>query len=593
MVLIGLAVLAGVLLVGGISAWRDLQHASAEVLGAKTQLVGAVDPSAMTEPEGRAAIRAEVGAAESKVASARRRVERSPALWAVQFVPILREQRSGLLGMLDDAQRGAAAAGGLLDRVKSLADRGELRDGAIPLESLQVIAHEAVRTGTVFRGISLSPRGLWGPLGRVRRDLDQLAAETDVRLTQASEAMDAAHSLLGGDGERRYLLAMQNNAEMRDQGMVLSYAVVVVGGGRIRFERQGPINDLLLHGPAPTPVPPGTQEVFGSIEPTTLWQSVNATADFDWSGRAMADMYRQATGSAIDGVVALDVPGLALLLRVVGPVAVPGLDAPISAGNAGRVLLHDLYRGVAEGGDQGPRREILGDVAKAVIERLTSGSHDLVGIGTTLSTAAMGGHFRVWSTAPDEQQVLVRTGLSGGPASVQADRTFHLAVENRTGTKLDYFVKPSVRQEVRFRDGNDVVVRTTVVVDNQAPTGQPPSYQLGPDQYSKLPGDYTAWVLLWGPAGADQPDSTPESGLNLTQAILTVKAGERGEAVFDTLIHHAVRDGRLTLRLVPQPRLEPAALAISLDPGGRQVKGPTSWQGPWARTRTMTWQVGS
>ena len=59
--------------------------------------------------------------------------------------------------------------------------------------------------------------------------------------------------------------------------------------GQLFFEKTGRIADLKLTQAAPTPIPPGTNQVFGVISPTRLWQSVNATADFAWSGRAMAE----------------------------------------------------------------------------------------------------------------------------------------------------------------------------------------------------------------------------------------------------------------------------------------------------------------
>jgi len=305
----------------------------------------------------------------------------------------------------------------------------------------------------------------------------------------------------------------------------------------------------------------------------------------------MADMYRQATGQAIDGVITIDVPGLAALLGVVGPLQIPGLAQPITPQNAPTVLLHDLYEGLSPESDQGERRERLADVTDAVVTRLTTGDRDMVGLGAVVAKAATGDHVRLWSSVPDEEQTFVRTGLGGGPATIEADRTFHLAVENRTATKLDYYVKPTVRQEVRFSGVSDVVVRTTVDINNQAPKDAPPSYQLGPDEFTARPGDYTAWVLLWGPAGAVQAASTQESGLTLTEGSVSVSAGEHREVVFDTLIHDAVRRGRLTLRMIPQPRLEPMRLSVTLDPRGRHVDGPTSWQGAWDRTRTLTWGV--
>ena len=561
------------------------------MLAAHAQLQRVVDPSAFASAEQRAASRAAIATAQGQLASAHRRVSRSPGIWSAQFVPGLRRQRAGVLRLIGDARQGSATVVALIDRVESLAEQGQLRDGAIPVDSLPLVATEARRAGRVFEGMQRSEAGLWGPLRSARRRLDEVAGAAAASFTQASDILGVSHGFFGGGGERRYLLAIQNNAEMRDQGMVLSYGVLHFDDGRFQLLERGNIGALRLSEPTPTPIPPGTQEVFGSIRPTALWQSVNATADFEWSGRAMVDMYRQATGQGVDGVIAIDVPGLAHLLRAVGPVIVAGVAEPIHADNAGRVLLHDLYEGLSPGDSQSERRELLDEVTGAVIEQLSTGNRDLIGLGAAFSQASRGGHLRLWSEAPDEEQAFERTGLGGGPAAVEPDRTFHLAIENRTATKLDYYVQAAVHQEVRFSGRNDVVVRTRVVVDNQAPQGAAPSYQLGPDEFTARPGDYAAWVLLWGPAGAVQAASTPESGLTLTQGHLTLAAGERGEVVFDTLIPNAVRDGRLSLRLVPQPRLHPMDLTITLDPRGRRVEGPTSWHGPWDHTRTMTWSV--
>jgi len=591
-VVFGLLVALGSLLVmGGASAWSDLRPARAEVLAAQAQLQTVIDPSSFATPEQRAANRTAIVSAQAQLASARYRLGGSPVLWFAQFVPFLRRQRAGLLDLIDDARRGAAAASSLIDRMQSLPDRGQLRDGAIPLDSLPPISAETGRTARVFEKMQRSAGGLWGPLGSARRRLDEVAGSASITLGQASDALGATHGFFGGDGERRYLLAIENNAEMRDQGMTLSYGVLHFAGGRFQFERRGNIGDLALNEAAPTPIPPGTEEVFGTIRPTALWQSVNATADVEWSGRAMVDMYHQATGQSVDGVIAIDVPGLAELLRSVGPVSVAGVDQSISADNVARILLHDLYEGLAPADSQSGRRERLDDVVGAIIDRLTLGNQDLLGLGAAFGRASGGGHLRLWSTVAAEEQAFVRTGLGGGPAAKEADRTFHLAVESRTATKVDYYVKPSVRQEVRFSGENDVVVRTTVLIENQAPQGAVPSYQLGPDEFTTQPGEYPAWVLLWGPAGATQPASTRESGLTLTQGFVTVEPGQRSEVVFDTVIHDAVRKGRLTLRLVPQSRLQPMDLTVTLDPQGRHVDGPTSWQGAWDRTRTMAWRV--
>jgi hypothetical protein len=308
----------------------------------------------------------------------------------------------------------------------------------------------------------------------------------------------------------------------------------------------------------------------------------------------MAGMFRQAAGQGVDGVIALDVPALAGLLRTVGPVSIDGVAEPITADNIGRLLLNDFYQGLGPTGDQNLRRERQGEVVKAVVDRLTTGTRDAVSLGRELGDAAAGGHLRLWSADGDQEAVFERTGLGGGPATKDADRTFHLAIENRTASKIDYFLKPTVRQDVQLTKQGTAVVRTVVVIENQAPVGAPPSYQFGPAGPTGKPGDYLAWVLLWGPAGSRQlQTSVGESGLNLSQFVLAVPAGERREVTFDTVVPNAVRNGRLQLRLVPQARLEPVPLDVRLATDGRAARGsPTNWQGAWDRVRNLSWTIG-
>jgi hypothetical protein len=193
------------------------------------------------------------------------------------------------------------------------------------------------------------------------------------------------------------------------------------------------------------------------------------------------------------------------------------------------------------------------------------------------------------------EATFVRTGLGGVPAAHDADRTFHVAVENRNATKLDYYVGVSVRQRVLLTKLGTAIIRTTVTVDDRAPRGAKPSYMLGPDGYATThPGEYWAWVLLWGPADSTQFGSVDTSGLRLTPATLdTILAGEQRQVSFDTIIPNAVRHGELLLRYVPQPRLEAAHLDVQLDAPGWEVGGPSrSWSGTWDRIVTLRWRIG-
>jgi hypothetical protein len=215
-----------------------------------------------------------------------------------------------------------------------------------------------------------------------------------------------------------------------------------------------------------------------------------------------------------------------------------------------------------------------------------------VELGRELGDAAAGGHLKLWSRVPTEEQEFERVGLGGGPAVHDATRTFHLAVQNRTATKLDYYVRPTVTQRIRLTPSGDAVIRTTIGVRNQAPVGAPPSEQLGPDgEVTHRPGDYIASVCWWGPAGSTQDDSSPESGLQLTQYLQAVAAGQATQRTIVTVIHRAVQGGRLQLRYVPQPRLDPVDLTVSLDAPGWSVSGPGVQRLTWSRTLDLAWSV--
>jgi hypothetical protein len=578
---------------GSVTAWHDLKRAREQLLAARSTLGNAAqDPQSLRSQTGRGQTRTQLDQAVADIEAARRTVHRSPALFVSRFVPLLAQQRHGVDQLIDDSQTGATTARSLLDEVDKLQSQTRLEQGALPYGGMAELEGVLRRAGEKVRGLDRSSTWLLGSLRDARQSFDGIASGSATRLLNGADALATARTFLGANGDRRYFVALENNGEMRDQGMVLSYTTVRLTGGKIQVEKAGSINALSLSHPAPVSVPAGTSAVFGSTNPNLAWQSVNATADFTWSGRTMAEMYRTATGQPVDGVIAIDVPGLAPLLRATGPVQVAGIAQPVTADNVTKLLLHDLYEQYPIEAEAA-RQQRLADVASAVIDRLHHGSLDLVGLGRDLTPQVGQGHLRLWSSVPAEHASFEKLGVSGPPGLPDPAHTFHMAIENRTGTKLDYYVRPIVRQDVHLASNGTAVVRTTVTVDNRAPVGAKPSYQLGPDEFHTTthPGDYIAWVLLWGPHGSKQLGSVKESGLELSQHVIPVAAGQQGQVTFETTVPNAVRDGRLDLRLVPQPRLDPADVTAILDAPGWSVSSPTTIHLTWDSVKTLSWKV--
>ncbi|MDQ6614634.1 MAG: DUF4012 domain-containing protein [Actinomycetota bacterium] len=597
----GLLIVLGILAAFGL---RDALAARNHLVAAKNTLSEtAAQTTSLGTAAGRATAARRISVAMHEIVVAGTIVNGSYPLRVARFVPFVDAQRSGLVRLIADAKTALMSTRTLLTDVDRLAANGRVTEARVPLGVLAGLEAEMRTAGTALAGLNRSRAGLAGPLGRARGDFNTLATATAHRLLGDADTLKVALSLMGAGGPRRYFVALENNAEMRDQGAVLSYAVVNFDHGQIQVNQHGSVNaqleiantstNIALHldHPADIAIPPGTATVFGRTLPTFFWANVDATADFAFSGRAMKAMYQQATGQTVDGVFALDVPALSSLLALVGPVSLPGVSLPLTADNAATVILHDLYEAFPSG-SQTVRQEFLSEAVTAVLTRIGAGTFDPVELAQRLATAAAGRHLRAWSDDPGEERLLENDSLGGGPAVAAPEKTFHVAVENRNATKMDYYIRTATQQQIEITRAGTAIVITTVVVHNTAPIGTMASYATGPEGGTTQPAEYWAWVLLWGPSHAMQPGAVPESGLNLSDSVLDrIYAGQTKQATFVTVIPHAVHDGVLQLRFVPQPRLVDPTLDITVKADGRRITGSPTFSGPWNKTITLSWTV--
>jgi len=567
------------------SARRELRSARAELTSAASDLGGATDAAAA------ARLRDATQHAVDQTASAQTRLRRAPLLRVAGVIPGLSTQRDGLLRAVAVAHDAAVIGDRLTRQVEELRDGLIVRNASIDLGAVKRLADAAHDAGVALQALPRTHRGAqWSPLASATRALDDELGDTARRLTRGADTMVVTHDLLGGNGARRLLIALQNNAEMRDQGMVLSVAVAETNNGALRVTRSGSVVELALNRPVTdVTLPQGTRDVFGSLAPLQYWQSVNASADTALAGASITSMYKAATGDAIDGVVALDVPALAGLLAVTGPVNVPGVGE-VSAVNANQLLLNDLYVNRSQA-DAAARREQLSDVLGAVIARIQASSLSSTSLISSLGDASAGGH--MWATAarPEHQSALRRAGLSGTPGRVLPERTIHVAVQNGSASKVDFFVDPKVEVNVSVTPDGTAVIRTRVTVPNATPANPPASEQFGPFLPGDTPGNYRARVYFWGPSNGDQLNSVFESGLRLNFINAQVPPGESKTVEFTTAVPNAVRNGHLRLRFVPQPRVRPAELQINVSGLGWKVRGAGSQTLSWDRTLNLSWQL--
>ena len=579
------------LLVAGLSAYRSLSSARTLLNEAHATITSSIsNENNLVSPAGRASALAGLDQVTAEASQADQELRSSFGLSALGVLPFLHTQRQGLLQLVDNLGTSATTGGTLLRQVNALASASSGTDVSIAqLRQLQTTVATAHQQ---FADFDRPSTGLWGPLGTAQRQFDHEDAKITGLLADGNRVISYALPFLGADGPRTYLIAAENNAEMRDEGSVLSYSLLHTLNGAITETTGGTVGTIELSGLAPgVTLPAGTQAVFGALYPPGNWQSVNASADFAFSGSDMQAMFSAATGTQVDGVIGIDVVALQALLKLTGPVTAPGVPQPVTAQNAADVLLNQLYAGLPPESSQVPRREQLSAVASAAFRQLNVGKVDVAALARTLATDVAGRHLQLWDINPQYERTINAMGASGDIDTVDPTRTFHVAVENVTKSKLDYFVNVGISDTVTVSPTGSAQVDTSVQLTNHAPAGQAPSYQLGPDGISShVAGDYVGRVLLWGPRGSVEQGSVAESGLSLATPIdVPVMPGQSATVHFETTIPNAIRDGKLNLVFVPQPRLSPDSLSVHMVANGLQGGSPSTIQTTLTKTTTLSW----
>lgn len=479
--------------------------------------------------------------------------------------------------------------------------------GRLPIDQLEALAGDLERAAAALRR---TERHLAGARTRdvlppLRAELDRFSPRIEGAAGDATRAADAARlvpGLLGGasdgsdsngtasdgpasdgSGERRYFLAVQNNAEARATGGFFgNYGELVARDGRITVERFGRIRELneANAGNKSITGPAEYVERYGAENVDATWQNVNLTPDLPTVADVVGQLYPQSGGRPVDGLVTIDPLGLSALLRLTGPVVVAAWPEPISADNVVDVTLRAAYLRF----DETPARErFLGDVADAVIRRATT--VDLgppVQIIRTLAPAVAGGHlgFVPFGGASTEEELAFarRTGVAQSVGPV-AGADLLVTSQNGGANKLDYYLRRSIAYELETNavDGDDALVdvRATVTIDlsNTAPVdgGGLPTDVFGPFRRGFEAGVNRSITAIYTPlflqrATLDgvvvEMDEGVELGRNVYDGIVDIAAGSTRTLVLELDGRVALDDRRLPINLGRQPLVVPDRLTV-------------------------------
>lgn len=485
------------------------------------------------------------------------------------------------LGLHADALEGAVREG---ERVTALAastarvaDVQSIRvvDGRIDVERMRAmrdpLAAVAAELGDAGDAIeALDSPWLITPL--VTR-LDTLRDEVAGSRRDSAVAADAAAVLpgmLGADGPRRYLVLFTTPSETRGAGgFVGAYGEITATEGRLELTRTGSSGELNDPGHERVLRRPSDYLLQYSGYDVERWfQNATASPDFVDVADVVRQLYPQSPGGRpVDGVVLVDPFALAGILQITGPVAVDGLDEPLTADNAVDLLLREQY----ERFDPSPvqitagtqaRYDFLEAAARATFDALTTRTttpspQALVDIFGPLTRQ---GRVATWSSRAAEQAYLRRVQLDGGFPEAGGGDLISIVQANAGGNKMDAYLHRSVDYRVTYDPTSGTIDAVLAVrLANASPRGPLPLEVAG--NHSGLPaGTNETQLTLYSPLGLldvrldDRRVGAgryEQFGVRAYTVAADVPRGGAVDVVFE--LHGTVSPGDYELLVVSQP----------------------------------------
>lgn len=325
-----------------------------------------------------------------------------------------------------------------------------------------------------------------GPYGaRLGDARDEALDQVDPLLDDLSGLMPLVRRLpgiLGAEGERKYLLAILNPAEMLySGGTALSYAPVTVTDGRVTVgatvdtdANRAMFQPRYWRKVKGNPFHRGPIRVaLGGMAPS--WPV---------AGEETLNAWRSLRGRNMSGLIAVDVIALARLSEITGPMEVPGYGR-VDSSNLVETLVGSYDDYSLE--DKKERKAANRALVPLFVERLF-GTGQLPDKVRVLADAAAGRHFAVYFRDDDVQQTVDDLAISGNLSRTRND---YLGVftQNAVPSKTDYWQSRTVRSDVRLRpDGSARVALEVEIHNDSAPYA-------GPGADPQL-GYFTRWAHL-------------------------------------------------------------------------------------------------
>lgn len=426
-------------------------------------------------------------------ASARADDRTSGLTWgALTHVPVLGDDAEGIQVtssvLRDLADDGIAPLADVANRVDTLMPR----DGAVDAVAVRELAAPVAGAQVAFadadrRLADVDPSGFTGRLQTRFADFHDQVERASRAMHTARIATELLPGMLGQDEPRRYLLAFQNNAEVRGAGgLPGAVSYIRAEDGRLSIERHVRGGIFPEKRRPVLPLSAAERELYGEVLGTYFVDAV-MTPDVPRAAALMRAHAEQLyPGQPLDGVILVDTVAMAYLLEATGPLTVDGVR--LTRDNVVEELLHRTYLRL----DAQEQDAFFADVAAAAFEAFTGGIESPETLVEVLARATDERRIFLHSFDAAEQERIAGSEIAGELVTDPdvAEPQIAVTVNDTTGSKMSYFLR------------YDVDVQSTSCVDGvQTFAAKARLRSLAPPDAARLPRDVTGGGVYGVPPG--------------------------------------------------------------------------------------------
>ena len=366
--------------------------------------------------------------------------------------------------------------------------------------------------------------------------LQKLVGPAQEKITGINDVFQEANtfapiigSMLGANGNRTYLLAAQNTAEIRASGgFPGSMGTVSIDNGAIELGDFTKVYDMMAEEtPAQCAITDEENALFYPWYTQYSWDN-SFNPDYPRVAGIWAAAYQEKTEQSVDGVISITPTMVQDLLAATGDSFTLSDGTTIDGTNATKVLQHDLYwkylssgSNMSEGNDLCDARfaEAAEYAFDSALENMNASS--LMKLVSTMMGGLEDRRVMIWLADATEQGYIEDMGYSGSmTAASQQEPTLGVFVNFWAGSKLGWWLgmDTQVSSPVTGNDGSRTYhVTTTLTNFMTAQEAKQGGGYIVSDNDKSL-GDADPFIYFYAPAGGTISDVTASNGATLGKA---------------------------------------------------------------------------